>query len=229
VPVEGTSGSTSFPIKFGYTDDYTAGTHGLNPATTFDGTVADDPSDAFVPGGPGTVFFDFDVPAGTAYTRFQLFDDYTDGNDDLDLYVYRGGTLVGASGGGTSAEVVNLTLPAKATYRVYVHGWQTDGPEANFRLFAWNVGLVDDAGNMTVTAPAAATIGPASIDVSWSGLSGRHEVPRRSFPHRPQRPTGPDRGERRHRLRRRLISDGCRDAPGSNPRGVFFGAPDDGV
>jgi subtilisin family serine protease len=167
----GTSGSTSFPIKFGYDGVYTAGTHGLNPATTFDGTVPDDPTDTFVPGGPGTVFFDVNVPAGTAYARFQLFDDYTDGNDDLDLYVYDGGTLVGASGGGTSAEVVNLTLPTAATYRVYVHGWQTDGPEANFRLFTWNVGLVDDAGNMTVTAPAAATVGTGNIDVSWSGLN----------------------------------------------------------
>ena len=172
VPVAGTSGSTSFPIKFGYTGAYTAGTHGLNPATTFDGTVVDDPTDTFVPGGPGTVFFEFDVPAGTAYARFQLFDNYTDGNDDLDLYVYRGDTLVGSSGGGTSAEVVNLTLPTAATYRVYVHGWQTDGPDANFRLFAWNVGLVNDAGNMTVVAPASATIGPAAIDVSWSGLTG---------------------------------------------------------
>ena len=172
MPASGTSGSFSFPIQFGFTGAYTAGTHGLNPATTFDGTVADDPADSFAPGGPGTVFFDFDVPAGTAYTRFQLFDDYTDGNDDLDLYVYRGGTLVGSSGGGTSAEIVNLLLPQAATYRVYVHGWQTDGPDANFRLFAWNVGLVDDAGNMTVTAPATATVGPASIDVSWSGLAG---------------------------------------------------------
>jgi len=167
----GTSGNLSFPIKFGYDGVYAAGTHGLNPATTFDGTVADDPTDTFVPDGPGTVFFDVDVPAGTAYARFQLFDDYTDGNDDLDLYVYRGATLVGSSGGGTSAEVVSLTLPTAATYRVYVHGWQTDGPEANFRLFTWNVGLVDDAGNMTVTAPAAATIGTGNIDVSWSGLS----------------------------------------------------------
>jgi subtilisin family serine protease len=168
----GVSGSTSFEIKFGYDGDYTAGTHGLNPATTFAGNVADDPNDSFVPGGPGTVAFDVVVPAGTALARFQLFDEYTDGNDDLDLYVYRGSMLVGSSGGGTSAEVVNLVLPTAATYTVYVHGWETDGPDANFTLFTWNVGLVDDAGNMTVTAPASATVGAANIDVAWSGLSG---------------------------------------------------------
>jgi hypothetical protein len=174
VPAEvsgsGVSGSTSFEIKFGYDGAYTAGTHGLNPATTFAGTVADDPDNSFVRDGPGTVAFDVVVPAGTALARFQLFDEYTDGNDDLDLYVYRGNDLVGSSGGGTSAELVNLVLPTAATYTVYVHGWETDGPDANFTLFTWNVGLVDDAGNMTVTAPGSATVGAASIGVEWSGL-----------------------------------------------------------
>ncbi len=167
----GASGSLIFPIKFGYDGVYTAGVHGLNPATTFAGTVPDDPTDTFVPGGPGTVSYDVVIPAGTAYARFQLFDEYTDGNDDLDLYVYRGATLVGSSGGGTSAEQVNLLLPTADTYTVWVHGWQTDGPDANFTLFTWQFGLVDDAGNMTVTAPAAAVTGPAQIDVAWSGLN----------------------------------------------------------
>ena len=45
------------------------------------------------------------IPAGTRLARFSLFDDFTDGADDLDLYVHNSaGTLVGASGGGTSAE-----------------------------------------------------------------------------------------------------------------------------
>ncbi|MFO7631290.1 MAG: hypothetical protein R6W76_02065, partial [Caldilinea sp.] len=99
------------------------------------------------------------------------FDEYTDGNDDLDLYVYRGATLVGSSGGGTSAEQVNLTLPPADTYTVWVHGWGTDGPDANFTLFTWQFGLVDNPGNMTVTAPAVAVIGPAEITVDWSGLN----------------------------------------------------------
>jgi hypothetical protein len=167
----GAEGSLSFPIKFGYDGSYTAGVHGLNPATKFEGTVSDDPTDNFVPGGPGTVSYNIDIPAGTVYARFQLFDEYTDGNDDIDLYVYRGATLVGSSGGGTSAEVVTLFSPTAATYTVYVHGWQTDGPDANFTLFTWQVGLVDNAGNMTVEAPAAAAVGPASVTVNWTGLS----------------------------------------------------------
>lgn len=111
------------------------------------------------------------VPAGTAYARFSLFDAFTDGEDDLDVYIYNpGGTLVGVSGGGTSAEQVNLTAPAAGTYKVYVHGWQTDGPDANYTLFSWNVPS-SSSGNLTVTAPATATLGTsANVTVAWSGL-----------------------------------------------------------
>ncbi len=167
----GAEGSLSFDVTFGFDGAYTAGTHGLNPASTFEGNVPDDPGDSFEPGGPGTISYDVAIPAGTAYARFALFDDFTDGNDDLDLYVYRGSTLVGASGSGTSTEEVNLVLPAADTYTVWVHGWQTDGPDSDFTLFSWQIGLVDDAGNMTVTAPTSAvTAETGAIDVSWTGL-----------------------------------------------------------
>jgi subtilisin family serine protease len=168
----GASGATSFDITFGYAGDYSAGTHGLNAASTIDGNVPDDPGNEFAPGGPGTVAYDIVVPAGTALARFSLFDAYTDGDDDLDLYVYLNGTQVGGSGSGTSAERVDIVLPEAGTYTVYVHGWGTDGPDANFTLFSWNVGLVDDAGNMTVTAPAAAVFGATeTVGVSWDGLA----------------------------------------------------------
>jgi hypothetical protein len=141
------------------------------PAAMTDGNVLDDPNDSFSPTGQGITTIDVVIPAGTTYARFSLFDEYTDGNDDLDLYVYRGSTLVGASGSGTSAEEVNLLNPTAATYRVYVHGWQTDGPDANFTLFTWLLGS-DDAGNMTVTAPATASIGATgTIELTFSGLA----------------------------------------------------------
>jgi hypothetical protein len=113
------------------------------------------------------------APAGTPYVRVQLFDDFTDGNDDLDLYVYdSAGEFVAFSAGGTSAEVVNLTPPAdEETYTAYVHGWQTDGPDAVYTLFSWVVPPAD-AGNMTVDAPSAVALGEsATVDVSWSDLS----------------------------------------------------------
>jgi subtilisin family serine protease len=160
--VSGTGGDINYNVKFGYNGSFTATARGLIPATTFLGSVPDDPGDSFSPGGPGTTSFDVVVPAGTTYARFSLFNEFVSGPDDLDLYVYRcpctPGTLVGSSGGGTAAEEVNLVNPTAATYRVWVHGFAVNPSPANFTLFTWVLGSAD-AGNMTVTAPATATIG----------------------------------------------------------------------
>jgi hypothetical protein len=108
-----------------------------------------------------------------------LFDEFTDGNDDLDLYVWQctaaGCSLVGSSATATSNETVDLLLPADSNTAVYVvdvHGWQTDGPDANYTLFAWDFGLVDDRDNMTVTPPQAATLGATeTITVDWPDVN----------------------------------------------------------
>jgi subtilisin family serine protease len=169
--VSGNGGPISYDVKFGYTGPFAATARGLVPATTNAGTVADDPGDNFVPGGPGTVSFDVVVPAGTTYARFSLFNEFTDGADDLDLYVFRGTTLVGSSGGGESNEEVNLLNPAADTYRVWVHGFATEGPDSNFTLFTWLLGSAA-AGNMTVTAPASATLGATgTVNLTFSGLA----------------------------------------------------------
>ena len=167
----GTDGSLSFDVSFGYEGDYIAGTHGLEPALMTDGNVPDDPGDSFAPFGPGTTLHMIAVPSGSAYARFSLFDDYTDGDDDLDLYVfYPSGDFAGGSGSGTSAEQVDVANPPAGDYYVFVHGWGTDGPDANYTLFSWAFGI--DAGNMTVTAPGAATLGTGTVTVDWSGLTG---------------------------------------------------------
>ena len=81
-----------------------------------------------------------------------------------------GGAQVGSSGGGTSAEEVNLLNPAAGTYTVWVHGFATGNP-STFTLFAWALDSAD-AGNMTVTAPAGATLGQTgAINLSFSGLT----------------------------------------------------------
>ena len=59
---------------------------------------------------------------------------------------------------GRQLELV-LLFPADDTYTVVVHGYETDGPDANYTLTSWDYGLVDDRGNMTVSAPDAATLG----------------------------------------------------------------------
>jgi len=158
-------------VTFGYTGPFTAEARGLMPATTFTGAVSTDPDGTFTPvTGPEAVSFDVVVPAGTTYARFSLFDTEVSVPSDLDLYVYSGTTQVGASTGGTAAEEVNLLNPAAGTYKVWVHGFDTGNP-TNFTLFTWVLGSTS-AGNMTVSAPAFATLGGTSaINLSFSGLT----------------------------------------------------------
>jgi hypothetical protein len=170
----GTDSSLSFDLTFGYSGTYTAGKHGLAPADMQADNVVDDPANDInvaLSTGVGITFHNFNVPAGSAYARFSLFDDYTDGNDDLDLYVF-GPTFefVGGSGSATSAEEVNVVLPDAGIYTIVVHGWQTDGPDANYTLFSWAIG--PDLSNMTVSAPTSATVGTTEqVTVGWSGLT----------------------------------------------------------
>lgn len=163
--------SGSYSVIFGYTGPFTATARGLIPAKTFDGSVMTDPTGNFNPvPSPYTASFDVVVPAGTTYARFSLFDANATPGSDLDLYVYRGTTLVGSSGGSTSSEEVNLLNPTAATYRVWVHGFNTSNP-STFTMFAWVLGSTN-TGNMVVSAPAAATLGAkGAIDLSFSGLT----------------------------------------------------------
>lgn len=175
---EGTEGSGSFDIGFGYTGDYAAAAHGLYAATQTPGSVVDDPADDIntaLATGVGITVHEVSVPVGTEYARFSLFDDYTDGNDDLDLYVFDpDGAFLAGSGSATSAEEVNLANPGEGNYLVVVHGWETDGADANYTLFNWNVladASADDGSLVIDSAPVAATLGSTgTISYSWSDL-----------------------------------------------------------
>jgi hypothetical protein len=168
--VSSNGAAISYNVQFGYNGPFTATPRGLIPATTTDGTIADDPGNAFSPGGPGVQSYVVSIPAGTSYARFSLFDAFVSPGSDLDLYVYRGPTLVGSSGGGTAQEEVDLVNPAPDTYTVYVHAFNVTGT-ANYRLFGWVLGSAS-AGNMTISAPATATLGSSgSIGLSFSGLT----------------------------------------------------------
>jgi subtilisin family serine protease len=175
VSVSGNGGPLSYNVTFGYTGAFTATARGLVPAATFAGNVVDDPANDIntaLGSGVGITLHSVAIPAGATYARFSLFDDFTDGADDIDLYVFNsGGALVGASGGGTSAEEVNLLNPAAGNYTVVVHGWQTDGPDANYTLFTWALGNTA-SGNMAASAPTTATLGGGgTISLSFSGLA----------------------------------------------------------
>jgi subtilisin family serine protease len=175
------SGSANLAVQFGYGGTFAAAPQGLIAATTETRTVSDDPTNSFDTGAPdanqGIQVHTFTVPTGTSHARLQLFDEFTDGNDDIDLYLYQVGTggalsLVGSSAGGTSAERIDVRLPAPGTYKLYVHGWQTDGTSAVYTLFGWLVPSTA-AGNLTATpSTTSATIGgTGSVAVSWSGLA----------------------------------------------------------
>jgi subtilisin family serine protease len=167
-------GPISYDVKFGYSGAFSATPRGLVPALALSGMVDDDPANSFNPnGGEGITAFEVNVPAGTTYARFSLFDSHVTPRSDLDLYVFRGSALVGGSGGSTAQEEVNLLNPAGGTYIVFVHGFDVLTPPgtASFTLFTWALGSTS-AGNMTIDAPAAAVAGATgTINLSFSGLT----------------------------------------------------------
>ena len=70
--------------------------------------------------GVGVNVYPIDVAAGTEHLRISLFDETVDGaTDDLDLYLYPpgedpfdGGEFSHVSGGGTSAEQIDVPVAA---------------------------------------------------------------------------------------------------------------------
>jgi hypothetical protein len=173
----GAEGSLSYEVGFGYSGDFEAVAAGLFPADRQDGTVADDPSNDIntaLGSGVGIAIHPVYVPAGSLAARFSLFDDYTGGNDDLDLYVFDPSFgYVGGSGSATSAEQVDVSNGdfspiAGGWYYVVVHGWQTDGPQTTYTLHSWAI-QPSASGNMTVSGPGSASLGATgTINVDWA-------------------------------------------------------------
>ncbi len=178
----GGSGTVSFEVEFGYSGGYSPQVHGLNLPLIVNGFVDNDPTKTFsFRSTDGVTAHVIDVPVDQLYARFSLFDALTDGDDDLDLYVYYCGTdgsscrKLGESGEPTSEEQFNVFRPAAGLYTVLVHGFETDqvtgGPGANYQLLAWAIGINDDEGNMNATGPAFVNAGTtADVIVDWSGL-----------------------------------------------------------
>jgi subtilisin family serine protease len=205
IRLSGASGTTTLPVAFGYDGQYTPRVHGLRAPLTdasghvISGHVDDDPTNNFAfPNGPGITLQGITVPPGQLYLRIALFDEYTDGNDDLDLYLFfcPDGTTnscsqVGQSGAFTSNEKIDVTAPAAGMYIVAVHGFETDqvagGPGANYSLFVWSFGVDDNVGNAAVTAPGSVNAGDrVELGLSWAQLAPgmrylgavSHETPR---------------------------------------------------
>jgi hypothetical protein len=176
----GRSGQLQFPVRFGYSGAYLAGVHGLRAPLRLAGSVDDDPGNTFsFRFDDGVALQLISIPPDQAYARFALFDEFTDGDDDLDLYLFycpnNECTQVAESGSFTSAEEINLVLPVPGVYAALIHGFETDqisgGPGANYELFAWSFGIDDNVGNLAVTAPDNVTAGDAvNLDLTWGQL-----------------------------------------------------------
>jgi len=178
----GGTGSLSFPVEFGYTGSYSPGIHGLKRAFISDGFVDQDPSLTFTFRTNNGVNAHFlTVMPDQAFVRFILRDEFTDGDDDLDMYIYYssdGVTFyrIGESGEPSSDEEFSLFQPPAGTYGIFVHGFGTDssdsaGPGTNYQLLAWEVGFNDDVGNMTATGPGFVNAGTTDdVTVNWSNL-----------------------------------------------------------
>jgi subtilisin family serine protease len=177
----GGSGTLTFPVEFGYSGSYSPNVHGLSLPYVDDGFVDQDPDKTFsFRTGNGVTAHLVDVPADQLYLRFALFDELTDGNDDLDLYVYYcpdgiNCSKIGESGGETSREQVDIYAPGAGTYAVFVHGFETDpagGSGTFYTLLGWAFGINDNQGNMSAVGPAFVTSGTTEdVTVTWSGLA----------------------------------------------------------
>ena len=168
----GESGSASFNVQFGYTGDYMAGAHGLIPATVTNATVLQDPDQTFDPGDGFSNAHTFNL-SGVAHFRLALPPESTEPDADLDVYVYDpNGDLVATSTAGGTNEQIDIQLPEDGTWTVYVHGWQTVGPDSTYDMYTWAIPLAT-GGNLTIdSAPTSATIGQiATINISWTGAT----------------------------------------------------------
>jgi subtilisin family serine protease len=168
----GESGSASFDVSFGYTGDYTAAAHGLEPATITNDTVVQDPDQEFDPNDGFSNSHQFNL-SGAALFRIAVPPEATEANADLDIFVYDpNDDLVATSTNAGTDELINLENPADGTWTVYVHGWQAPGGDSTYDMYSWVVSATP-GGSLTIdSAPTSATIGASgTIHVSWTGAT----------------------------------------------------------
>jgi hypothetical protein len=164
------SGSQDFSVTPGYTGTLATTVSGLVGVTPLADSVTSGAYDIDNPvADADTKVYHVDVPAGTRAARFSL--DADDNTMDLDLFVYKGGSLVDLSASGSGDEQVTLVDPAAGTYDVYVNGFDTHGGSGPYHLSNFVVPSAA-AGNASVTPnPASVTQGvSAPLTANWSGL-----------------------------------------------------------
>jgi hypothetical protein len=184
ISLEGSEGEGTLPVDFGYDGEFFADVHGLH-APFFhvtDGYVDEDTGNSFsFRTDNGVTAHYITVEPGDLFMRVSLFDELTDGEDDLDLYLFYcqtadNCTQIGQSGNFSSDEQIDLLLPPPGLYAVLVHGFETDqvigGPGANYQLMAWAFGEDDAAGNMGIAWPTSVVDGDRlDLPFDWGPLA----------------------------------------------------------
>jgi hypothetical protein len=171
----GAIGALTYDVAFGYTGRFAVQSSGLFAGGEEGGTVPDDPEndiDTALSTGVGATVHSVVIPPGTSHARFELLDTETDGQHDLDLYLFGpDGEFIAGSGGPTADEVVRVDSPAPGDYTVVVHGFETDGPTATYTLFTWLL-VPAPANNLALAAPHQAHDGRSGqVAASWRGLA----------------------------------------------------------
>lgn len=170
----GASGTTSFPVTFGYTGSYTAAAHGLEPAVVTADNVLQDPDQTFDPNDVaigGANLHQFTL-SGAAFFRIALPPEAAEADSDLDVFVVGpNGEEYSSTSGGTD-EQIDILLPADGTWSVYVHGWSAPGGDSDYTMYTWAISATP-GGNLTVdSAPTSVTLGATeTVALSWAGAT----------------------------------------------------------
>jgi len=148
----GGTGSKTFPVEFGYNGSYRPGVHGLSLPYIESRFVANDPDKTFSRRtNNGVTEHVLIVPQNQLYLRFSLFDALTDGDDDLDMYVYYCGlagatcSRIGESGEPTSEEQLRNSSICFDQHQAFM------------------------GSTCTVFRPMRSAAGPAPITSCWPG------------------------------------------------------------
>jgi hypothetical protein len=163
-------GSVDVPVAFGYEGDYSASVSGILDSFAASGNIT----------GPqfNNVAWTAMLPANTHF-RLSMFDEDTSdpGADDLDLRLFVTTTCadsdfvqIGASGGATSEEVIDLPNgPAACYWGVVDFYTASNGTDTDYKL--WFQPVFGDEGNTSVTAPASAVLGAeGTVTVDYTGV-----------------------------------------------------------
>jgi len=202
----GSSGEVNIPVGFGYSGEYNARVNGLIlPCVLPDSDLTDSEctnSDAatIISEADNTYAWQDDVAPSVRrfyitvpeeddeLLRIALYDELTDGEHDLDLYLYycedsvlanycnvSGRSLIASSvAENTSNEIVEVLNPAAGTWVIDVHAYATeDDAQAKFRLYSWSFGSNVAANNFSLSNVPAGAIPATTVDIAgrWSNLA----------------------------------------------------------